>query len=199
MEKEKKVKKEEKSKLDVQENIVMVKDEKRLVKFVSLLTTFFATSIAILIFVFSVMASLSIAQLPKEDLVNNNIVVTLLAKLNNYSVSDAKELINSMNNRFGFILFEIVIPTIAFIGAMLLLIALGKRLIDFVRDVKTESDLINTKKLGEIQDIISILSLVLLTTLVLFDQPSIIFYILIEFLMCVIYVLFKKCVILKKR
>lgn len=196
MEKEKKTKKREQ--VMVEEKIVLEKNEKNIVRFVALLTSFFATGLAILIFVFSVMATLSVANLPKEELVNNNVVVTLISKLNSYSISDAKDLITTMSSRFTFILFEIVVPAIAFIGAMLLLLVLGKRLIDFVNNIKTEKDLFNQKKLQDIHDIISILSLVLLTTLVLFNQPSIIFYLLIELLLWVIYVLFKRCVLLKK-
>lgn len=196
MEIEKKTKKREQ--VMVEEKIVLEKNEKHIVKFVALLTSFFATGLAILIFVFSVMATLSVANLPKEELVNNNVVVTLISKLNSYSISDAKDLITTMSSRFTFILFEIVVPAIAFIGAMLLLLVLGKRLIDFVNNIKTEKDLFNQKKLQDIHDIISILSLVLLTILVLFNQPSIIFYLLIELLLWVIYVLFKRCVLLKK-
>ena len=196
MEKETKTKKKEK--VLVHNDNVLEKNEKGVIKFASLLTSFFATCLAILIFIFSVIASLSLANLPKEDLVNNNIVVTLLSKLNNYSITDAKELITTMSNRFTFILFEIVIPTIAFIGAMLLLITLARRLIDFISDVKTEKDLFNAKKVEDAKDIISILSLVLLTTLVLFNEPSIIFYLLIEVLLYIIFILFKKCVLLKK-
>ena len=196
MEKETKTKKKEK--VLVHNDNVLEKNEKGVIKFASLLTSFFATCLAILIFIFSVIASLSLANLPKEDLVNNNIVVTLLSKLNNYSITDAKELITTMSNRFTFILFEIVIPTIAFIGAMLLLITLARRLIDFISDVKTEKDLFNEKKVQNAKDIISILSLVLLTTLVLFNEPSIIFYLVIEVLLCIIFMLFKRCVLLKK-
>lgn len=197
MEKEKKTKKREQ--VMVEEKIVLEKNEKHIVRFVALLTSFFATGLAILIFVFSVMATLSVANLPKEELVNNNVVVTLISKLNSYSISDTKDLITTMSSRFTFILFEIVVPAIAFIGAMLLLLVLGKHLLDFVNNIKTEKDLFNQKKLQDIHDIISILSLVLLTTLVLFNQPSIIFYLLIELLLWVIYVLFKRCVLLKKR
>ena len=196
MEKETKTKKKEK--VLVHNDNILEKNEKGVIKFVSLLTSFFATCLAILIFIFSVIASLSLANLPKEDLVNNNIVVTLLSKLNNYSVTDAKELITTMSSRFTFILFEIVVPTIAFIGAMLLLITLARRLIDFISNVKTEKDLFNAKKVEDAKDIISILSLVLLTTLVLFNEPSIIFYLLIEVLLYIIFILFKKCVLLKK-
>ena len=196
MEKETKTKKKEK--VLVHNDNILEKNEKGVIKFASLLTSFFATCLAILIFIFSVMASLSLANLPKEDLVNNNIVVTLLSKLNNYSITDAKELITTMSNRFTFILFEIVVPTIAFIGAMLLLITLARRLIDFISSVKTEKDLFNAKKVEDAKDIISILSLVLLTTLVLFNEPSIIFYLLTEVLLYIIFILFKKCVLLKK-
>ena len=203
MEKEKKVKNVKKTSKgtivnSTNDNTLLIKDERKLVKFTALIISFFASILAIVIFVFSIIASISVSNLPKEELVNNNIVVTLISKLNNYSVSDAKELIDSLSSRFAFIMFEIIIPTIAFVGAMLLLIVLSKRLIDFISDVKTQKDLFSNKKVKEAQDIISILSLILLTTLVLFNEPSIIFYLLIELLLCTIFVLFKKCVLLKK-
>ena len=186
------------NKIKTESDNITVSDEKKLVKFISLLITFFASALAIIIFVFSIIASISIANLPKEELVNNNIVVTLISKLNNYSISEVKGLINTLSSRFSFIVFEIIIPTIAFIGAMLLLIALSKRLIDFISDVKFKNDIFTDKKVNNLKDIISILSLVLLTTLVLFNEPSIIFYLIIELLLCATFILFKKCVLLKK-
>ena len=62
----------------------------------------------------------------------------------------------------------------------------------------TESEYERAKKLLESQDIISILSLVLLTTLVLFNKPTIIIYLLIEILLWIIYLLFKRSVMMKK-
>ena len=82
---------------------------------------------------------------------------------------------------------------------MLLILVLAKRIIEFISDVKYEKDLFNKKKLSNIQDIISILSIVLLATLVIFNKPSIIIYLLIEVLLCIVYLLFKKCISLRKK
>ena len=198
MEKEVKVKK-IKSKENIEENVVLAKREKRLVKFIALLSAFFATGLAILMFIFGVIACVSVFNTDKELLVNNNIVVTVVSKLNSYSTLEVKDLINNMSNKFTFILFEIIIPTIAFVGAMILILVLAKRVIEFISDVTYEKDLYTKKKLSNIQDIISILSIVLLSTLVIFNKPSIIIYLLIEILLCLIYLLFKKCVILRKK
>ena len=200
MEKEvKKIKKNEKAKEELKnEAVILGKNEKKLIKFMGLIISFFATSLALLIFVFSVMASLSIAHLTKDTLVNNNIVVILLSKLNGYSISEVKEMIMTMSNRFTFILFEIIIPAIAFIGSMILLAVLTKKVFDFVSDINTEKDLFSKKKVREVQDIIGIISIVLLATLVIFNEPSIIFYLFIELLLGASYILFKKCVLMQK-
>ena len=195
--KNEKVKKVESAKEE--ESIVLEKREKRLVKFISLLSAFFATAVAILIFVFSVISCISVANLSKEDLVNNNIVVTIISKLNNYSINEVGDIISNMTNRFVFILFEIVIPTIAFVGAMILILLLAKRVIEFISDVTYEKDLYNKKKLSDARDIIAVLSIVLLTTLVIFNKPTILIYLLIEALLTLIYYLFKKCVMLRKK
>lgn len=205
MEKEKKVKEVKTKKVEVneketvKEEVILEKREKRLVKFIALLSSFFATALAILIFVFSVIASISTANLAKEELVNNNIVVTIISKLNNYSTIEVKDLIANMTNRFTFILFEIIIPTIAFVGAMILILVLAKRAIEFVSDITYEKDLYNKRKLLNLQDIVVILSVVLLTTLVIFNRPTIIIYLLIEALLGIVYYLFKKCIIFKKK
>ena len=200
MEKEKKVK--EVKKVEQNKDFgeeVIDKREKSVIKFVALVSSFFATALAILIFVFSVIASIATANMPKEELVNNNIVVTIISKMNNYSTVEVKDLINSMTNRFAFILFEIVIPTIAFVGAMILILVLAKRIVEFVSDINYEKDLYNKRKLINLQDIIVILSVVLLATLVIFNRPTIIIYLLIEALMLIIYYLFKKCIIFRKK
>lgn len=203
MEKGKKLKKEIKTQKEIlekeEEPIIMNKSEKNLVKFIALLSSFFATALAITIFVFSVIACISVSNLEKEALLNNNIVVTMVSKMNNYSVLETKDLITNMSNRFTFILFEIIIPTIAFVGAMILMLVLAKRIIEFISDIKYEKDLYNKKKLINVQDIVSILSIVLLTTLVIFNKPSIIIYLLLEALLCMVYFLFKKCVTLQKK
>lgn len=208
LEMEKKVKKEKKEEKELkikkpelvnEEEIVFEKQEKRVVKFIALLSAFFATGLAILIFVFSIIACISVSNLSKEALINNNVVVTLVSKLNGYSIAEVQDLIGNMTSSFKFILFEIVIPTIAFVGAMLLIIALARRVIEFVSDIKYEKDLYNKKKLASALDIISILSVILLATLVIFNRPTIIIYLLIETLLCIIYLLFKRCVMVRKK
>lgn len=183
----------------VNDTVVLENRTKRSVKFVVLLSSFFATAMALLVFVFSVIAIVSVINQSQTELLNNNIVITMVSKMNNYSISEVTELINNMTGKVTFILFEIVIPTIAFVGAMILILVLAKRVIEFIDDVVYEKDLYNKKKLIGIQDIISILSIILLTTLVIFDKPSIFIFLLIEALLGIIYMLFKKCIILKRK
>ena len=109
LEKEIKVKNKEEKETREEETIVFEKREKKLVKFIALLSSFFATAMALLIFIFSIITCISVSSLDKELLINNNIVVTIISKLNNYSVLEVTELINGMSNRFTFILFQIVI------------------------------------------------------------------------------------------
>ena len=190
--------KEKKEKV-IQENVVLGSNRKHLIKFIALLSSFFATMLAILMFIFTVISSISIANLDKNALISNNIVVTLLSKLNGYTKIEAESLLRVMNSRVMVIVFEIIIPAIAFIGSMLLLIILSKKVMDFIDKVTYESELFNKKKVHELEDIMGILSVVLLATMVLFNQPSIIFYLLIELLLIVIYLLFKKCSLTKKK
>lgn len=199
---EKKVKKESKEKKIIKESkesVIMLKRDKNVVKFAALLSAFFASGLAILMIIFSIIASISVFTSSNAELVNNNIVVTLVTKLNNYSVADVKDIIMNTSNHLSFVLFEIIIPAIAFIGSLILILVLAKRLMEFVDDITYEKDLFNSKKLSSAQDIIAILSIVLLTMLVIFNKPSIIIYLLIEVLLCIIYLLFKKCVSFRKK
>lgn len=180
--------------IDSEDVIILKNEERKIIKFVALVTTFFTSALAIMMFVFGVVATISIATLSHDELVNNNIVVTLLSKMNGYSIMEAKDLIMNMSSRVTIIVFEVVIPIIAFIGAMMLLVILSKRIMDFILDVKFEKDLFKKRKIYDLQDIVSIISIVLLAFLVLFNEPSIIFYLLIELLLFMVYGLFKKCV-----
>ena len=183
-----------KENVEKKENIVLHDNEKKLIKFTALLASFFASGLALLILIFSIISTIAVAKLPKADLINNNIVVTLVSKLNNYSNVDTTNLISNITNKFTFIAFEIIIPMFAFIGAMILIIVLSKKVLDLISNVKYEKELFTLKKLDVVKDIISLLSLILLTLLVLFNEPVIILYLIIELLLFIIYALFKKCV-----
>lgn len=186
-------------KIDKEELTILGKREKKLAKFAALLGAFFASGSAILIFVFGVISVISSINLSNDALLNNNIVTTFVSKMNGYTMLETKDIISVMTNRLTFIVFEIVIPAIAFIGTMLLIIVLAKRVIDFVNDVNFEKDLYTKKKLSSLREIVTILSVILLATLVIFNRPSIIIYLIINALLGIIYLLFKRCVLLEKR
>ena len=188
--------KKEKVKKSVVKNdtTVLDKNEKKLIKFIALLSAFFAAGLAIMMLVFGIISTIAVAKLPKSELVDNNIVVTLLSKIDGYSVIEAKSIIGNMSNSFSFIMLEIIIPIVAFIGALVLIIFLSKKVLDFISDVNTEKDLFSKEKLNNLQEMISYLSVILLALLVIFNEPSIIVYLFIELLLIIIYGLFKYCV-----
>ena len=177
-----------------EKNIILHDRERKLIKFVALLASFFASGLALLMLIFGIICTIAVSKLPKADLINDNIVVTLVSKLNNHSIIDTNDLISNMSNKTTFILLEIIVPTVAFISAMMLIIFLSKKVLDFVSNVKIEKDLFTPKKLDDVKDIILLLSLILLALLVLFNEPMIIIYLIVELLLFIIYLLFKKCV-----
>ena len=192
--KETKTKEKKILKKENENDVVCTKETKKFLKIISIVAVFFATMCSLIVFIFGVITTLAIAGNSKEDLLSNNTVITFVSRMNNYSISDAEASINGMGNRLLFIIFEVVVPAIALICAMLLIIYLTTRILNYVNNISKEKDIFTKKKYQEAKDIISILSTILFVTFLIFDKPSFVFYLLIELLSVIVIYLYRKIV-----
>ncbi len=174
--------------------VICNNDAKFVVKFIAVVCTFFSTVFAFIFLIFGIVSVLSAIQLPKEKLIESNVVTSFLSKINGYSVTEIENSINVIDSKAFFIFFEIIIPTAALICSMVLLIKFSKRLIEFFSDVKKEKDLFRIKKYGELRDMIIIVSISLFILIALLNSEYIILFFIIEILLFVILYLYKRCI-----
>ncbi len=181
------------------ENAILSKENKLLIKVICIVASFFATMFSLVVCVFGFITTFAIAGGSKEQLIGDNTVITFLSRMNNYTVAEAESAITGMGNKFLFILFEVLVPAIALICAMLLVIYLSTRVLNFIHNIETEDDLFTKKKYQEVKDMVSILSTILFVTFLIFNTPSFIFYMLIELFGLTVIFLYKKVLDLKKK
>lgn len=174
-------------------------EQRRVVKIIAAIVTFFATMLGIVVFVFGIIATLSVANGTKEEILSNNTVLTFISNTNHYTNAEAQSAIENMGSKPLFIIFEIVVPALALTCAMILVIYLAMRVVEFIRGVSKESELYTKSKYEDIKEMVEILSTALFVTFLIFDKPSIVFFLLIELLLLIIVVLFKKVVDLQKK
>ena len=185
MEKKKLVKKEEKNK------IIITNDIKRIVKLIAYLGSFFSSLLIILTFVFGIITSLSVINSTTDSLLSNNYVITFISKINNCSIYDTRVSIMNSDSKLLYALFDIILPVIALIFALLLIILVLNSLIKFVEENNTNNDIFTKNNISILEKIINIISIVLFITYILFNSPSIIFLLFIYFLLYMVFILFK--------
>ena len=191
---EKKVVEKKKVEKKTDEDIIIMKDANRLINFISYMSSFFASILAIIIFVFGIITTLTVANNTSDDVIHNNFVVTFISKISNSSIEDTKLNILTMNSKISYIVFDIVLPTIALVCAALLIIWLSCLLLKFFNNSLTDKKMFTIEKLNQLGNIIDIFSVILFITWALFNQPSVPFILLIYLLLFITYYLFKKCV-----
>ena len=174
-------------------NVVITKDIRRIVKFTTMMATFFASLFVIIVFVFSVMTTLSVMNNTRDELLDNNFAMTFISKLSNNTIYDTKLNVQTTESNFIFATVNIILPSIVLIGALILIIYFAHLIDKFLEDTETEKELFTTQKTKELENIINIVSLIIFIFSILFNRPAMIFVLLIFFLLYAIYFLFKKC------
>lgn len=175
-------------------NYIITKDVNRVIKLVSYITAFFASIFAIIVFVFGIITTFTVANASSNEIIQNNFVTTFISNVSNTTMEETKISLLTMGSKFSYITFHIVLPTIALVCGAILLILLSYLILKFFNDSLTEKKLFNTKKLKQLENIINIFSVVLFITWALFNRPSMPFILLIYVLLFTIYHLFKKCI-----
>lgn len=181
------------------DDLVITKETRLLIKIIGIVATFFATMFSLIVFVFGFITTFAIIGGSKEQLVTDNTVVTFVSRMNNYTIAESESAISGMGNKFLFILFEVIVPALSLICAMILIIYLTTRVLNYVHGIKSESDMFTKKKYQEIKDIVAILSTILFVTFLIFNTPSFVFYMIIELFAAMVVFLYKKVVDLKKK
>jgi len=187
-------KKEEVLKKKKVNRVIFSNETKKSIKIIAWVMSFLATTLCILTFVFSIIASLNVINTEKTELLNNNFTVTFISNINSISFEEAKNLIQGYGSKALFVIYDIVIPSLAFIAITILLIILLKKLMDFVNSSTKENDLYTTKKLHEIEKMACITEAIITISFVVFKRPSILLYLFVSLLLFIIIGLFKKCV-----
>ena len=195
MEKEKKTTK-TKTKVKERKNtdIVFTKDVKTITKVISLILVFLSSSAAIFVFVFGIITSIKVANTTKVELLHDNFSATFISNVNNISITETEDIIEGYGSKVLFIIFDIVIPCLAIIAIAIITIILAKKAIDFVNSINKEKDLYNKKKLNTIEKMACLIETILTISFIIFNNPSILLYLLISLLLFIVIGLFRKCV-----
>ena len=181
------------------DDIVIKNDANRIVKLIAYLSSFFASIFAIIVFVFGIITTISVTSNVPDDIIHNNFVITFISKIGNSTIEETKIAILSMGDKFCYVSFNIVLPTLALVCASILIILLSCQLLKFFDSPLTEKKIFTEKKLRQLENIVDILSVIIFISWALFNQPSVPFILLIYLLFFIVYYLYKKCVTLNSK
>ena len=119
-------------------------------KNISILLILFSSIASFLLVVFSSLTTISTL---KNKLVNNEPIIYFVSKINSYSLSETTDIINNMQNKGTFIIFEVLIPTILILIAFISLIVLSNRIIYLIKDIKSNKTLITAEKFNDLKNL----------------------------------------------
>lgn len=174
--------------------IVFSSNVKKYTKIVSLILAFFATAAIIFTFVFGLIVSLKVADYSREELLHDNFSVTFISNMHGTSIHETEETIANFGNHALFIIFQVVVPVLIFITAMVLLIILLKTILNFVNRIDTEKELFCEENIPEVDTIACYIMTILTITIITFNRTSPIIYGLVCLLIFIVLKLFRKCV-----
>ena len=181
-------------KIVMTDNEIVGKDVKAIIKLICYITTFFASILAIVVFVFGIIATISVSNSSSSEILHNNFVITFVSKISNTTIEETQLSILTLDNRFVYVMFNIVLPSIALVCVALLLILLSFQVLKFFSGKITEKKLFTSNRLRQLENIVNITAIIVFIVWILFDTPSLPLILLIDILLCVTYYLFKKCV-----
>ncbi len=185
---EKKNKNIEKSRImNFKDVVVSLKTIAALIMAISIITTVCVT-------VLSVLATGSILSSTKEELLENESTVEYISKINTDTISEAREYILDMNDSGFFAFDKVILPSIIVVVAFILLIVLSKKMLDFLKDAKSNKTLFTTDKLYILKNIRYIFLVIGLLFILGFNFTFLIFFLVLEILLEFILYLFNYCV-----
>ena len=176
--------------------IIFKKESKKVVKVVSYIGMFFASAACIFIFVFGIMTTLKVANSTKSELIGDNFSLTFISNINFTSIAETKEIITDSGSTTLLIAFNVIIPAIAIIASCILfMIILSKILNFFDKDYDiTEKELYTRDNLSLIEKVACLTECILIISLIVFDRPTILLYLLVSVLLFSVIGLFNKCI-----
>lgn len=185
---EKKNKNIEKSRImNFKDVVVSLKTIAALIMAISIITTICVT-------VLSVLTTGSILSSTKEELLENESTVEYISKINTDTMSEAREYILDMDDPGFFVFDKVILPSIIVVVAFILLIVLSKKMLDFLKDAKSNKTLFTTDKLYILKNIRYIFLVIGLLFILGFNFTFLIFFLVLEILLEFILYLFNYCV-----
>lgn len=188
----------DKNKLEIkffEENKIMkLNDILSSLKVVAIILMIFSAIATITIVVLSTLTTLSVATSTNEQLLKNDSVIDFIAKMNSYSISGANDVINNIGSKGWFITFYVILPSLFVIAAFVCLIVFSKKLLNFIKDVKTNKSLFTTEKLNALKKLRAVLLSAGLLFFLAFDFSYFIIYLILELTLEIILYLFNYCV-----
>ena len=174
-------------------NPVVINQVKSIVRFICYLATFFASILAILVFIFSIITTLSVANKEASVLLHDNFSMSFISKISASTMEETKLSYMANGGSFTYILFNIILPSIALICAAILVILLCSQILKFIAKINKEKDLFSEKNIYKVENMVNILSVIIFVNWALFNNPSMPFALLIFLLLYIIYYLYKIC------
>ncbi len=81
-----------------------------------------------------------------EEIKNNESIISYVSNINNYSYSETIDVISEINNNVGFVVVEIIIPTVFTLFGYILLIISQKQILDLIKNVTDSKALFTNDK-----------------------------------------------------
>ena len=190
------MKNKEKKKIKIfEDNIISLETIVISTKLISLALVTINIVYLILTIGYSVFSTKTIFSNSFEDILKDEMTVNYLLKINDYSsLSDIQDAIEMDAGKVSFYMFEVVLPTIIIISVFILSIVLGKKLNDFINNVKSDADIFTSKKIEELKKIRNMILDICILLFLKFNLTFLIFYALLDFMLEIIIYLFSNCV-----
>ena len=144
--------------------------------------------------VFSTLSTIEVIKKTREEVANKDHIVEYLATINGDSDEHFKERLKE-EEKWAIVAFDIAVPSFIIISILVLLIAVCKRTISFIKDIKLGNKLFTREKLKESANIINSL-LVVGTVYVVFLASfyTVIWFIVLDIALTIAFLLFRRCV-----
>lgn len=174
--------------------IMKLKDIITSLKIISIIMIVFSAIASIVVMVLGALTTLSVVTSSNEQLLKNDSAVDFIAKMNSYSFSEAKDAIAEIGNKGVFVAFDVIIPSLLVIAAFISLLICCKKILDFIKNVKSNKGLFTDEKLNELKKIRATLLTAGLLFFLAFDFSYFIIYLILELTLEIILYLFNYCV-----
>ncbi len=195
MKKEKKEKKEKTLKLGIK--TIDLKSIIFPIKLISIVGVVLGFIFLILTGYYCVVSTNYILNSSPEEIQNDKLTVNYISNINDYSIEETKEIIGEIGeigSKTEFLMFEVILPTIAIVLVTILIVILCKKSYDIVKNVKSNKDLFTEKNLKSLKDISSLVLDMYLIFFLIYGIRYIFYLIFIDLVFQIILYLFNNCV-----